>query len=64
MNKEEKEIVFYCKDCEQIVETEQLARKYVYKCKVCGTKNVAFGTNKSINSFFRISTDEKETKKA
>ena len=47
-------MVFYCKDCEEIVETVRCGRKYVYKCKVCGTKNVAFGTEKSIKGFFRL----------
>jgi len=47
-------IIFYCKDCGKIVDTERVGKKYVYKCKVCGTKNVAFGTDKSIKSFFRV----------
>ncbi len=61
-------IIFYCKDCEDIVDVAQLGRKYVYKCKKCHTKNVAFGTEKSIRSFFRLeelkkpSTPEEETK--
>jgi len=46
-------IIFYCKDCEEIVDTIQVGRKYVYKCRKCGTKNVAFGTEKSLNTFFR-----------
>lgn len=53
-------IVFYCKDCGKIVDTERIGKKYVYKCKVCGTKNVAFGTEKSIKSFFRIQEEKKE----
>ncbi len=52
-------ILFYCKDCGKIVDTERVGKKYVYKCKICGTKNVAFGTDKSIKSFFRI-PEEKE----
>lgn len=52
-------IVFYCKDCGKIVDTERIGKKYVYKCKVCGTKNVAFGTEKSIKSFFRIQEEKK-----
>jgi len=55
-------IVFYCKDCEELVDTERFGRKYVYKCKKCGTKNVAFGTMKSINSFFHLD-DRKDEKK-
>lgn len=55
-------IVFYCKDCEKVVKVDRAsARKYVYKCKECKTKNVAFGTEKSIKSYFRIE-DEKEEK--
>lgn len=54
-------IVFYCKDCSEIVDTERFGRKYVYKCKKCGTKNVAFGTKKSICGFFKI--DEKAEKR-
>lgn len=47
-------IIFYCKDCGKVVDTERVGKKYVYKCKICGTKNVAFGTDKSIKSFFRV----------
>ena len=53
-------IIFYCKDCEKIVDTDKVGRKYVYKCKKCGTKNVAFGTSKSIKSFFRVKEEKKE----
>lgn len=45
-------VVFYCKDCERIVETRQVGRRFVYSCNICKTKNVAFGTEKSIRSFF------------
>jgi hypothetical protein len=54
-------ILFYCKDCEKIVDANKIGRKYVYKCGVCGTKNVAFGTDKSIKSFFRVK-EEKDVK--
>lgn len=51
---EEESIIFYCKDCEDIVDAVRIGSKYVYKCKKCGTKNVAFGTTKSIHNFFRL----------
>lgn len=54
-------VVFYCKDCEKIVETNKVGSKYVYTCKLCGTKNVAFGTKKSIYSFFHVQ-EEPEVK--
>lgn len=58
---EKAEILFYCKDCAETVDTERCGRKYVYRCKKCGTKNVAFGTKKSIYGFFKI--DEKAEKR-
>lgn len=57
---DENPILFYCKDCAEITETIKIGGKYVYKCKRCGTKNVAFGTKKSIYGFFRIEDREKE----
>lgn len=60
---ESQEVVFYCKDCEEVVDTQRVGRKYVYKCRKCGTKNVAFGTKKSILSFFRIKEEEKKEKR-
>lgn len=60
---EEKSVVFFCKDCEEIVDTDRIGKKYVYKCKKCGTKNVAFGTEKSIRGFFRIEEREKQRKR-
>jgi len=55
-------IIFYCKDCEEIVDTNKLGKKYLYSCKKCGTKNVACGTVKSVNGFFRL--EEKAKQKA
>ncbi len=52
-------IVFYCKDCSEIVATSRVGGKYVYTCKKCGTKNVAFGTKKSIYGFFKLEDKEK-----
>ncbi len=51
-------IIFYCKDCEEIVKTTKVGSKYVYKCNKCGTKNVAFGTKKSIFHFFKIEEEK------
>ena len=47
-------LIFYCKDCHKIVEATPIGRKFVYKCNVCQTKNVAFGSVKSIKNFYRI----------
>ncbi|MDP2642411.1 MAG: hypothetical protein Q8P62_01040 [Candidatus Peregrinibacteria bacterium] len=62
-NLQDCDIIFYCKDCEEVVETNRVGRKYVYTCKKCGTKNVAFGTKKSISSFFRLDEPKPGEKK-
>ena len=56
-------IVFYCKDCGKLVNVEKVGMKYVYKCKVCKTKNVAFGTEASIKKFFHVQEDPLTQKK-
>lgn len=47
-------ILFYCKDCEKVVESVKVGRKYVYRCPLCNTKNVAFGTEKAIKNFYHV----------
>lgn len=47
-------MVCYCKDCHKIVPAAPLGRKFAYRCTICQTKNVAFGTLKSIKNFYRI----------
>lgn len=56
-------MIFYCKDCRTVVEADKAGRKHVYKCKTCGTKNVAFGSEKSIKGFYRVPGEEKAEKK-
>lgn len=53
-------IVFFCKDCQKMVDTIPVGRKFVYRCKICGTKNVAFGTEKSLKSFYHIKDEGQE----
>ncbi len=57
-NKLSPELIFYCKDCRKVVETQAVGRKFVYRCQVCQTKNVAFGSLKSIKNFYRIKEGE------
>ena len=55
-------ITFFCKDCEKIVKTYAVGRKFVYKCSICSTKNVAFGTEKALRGFYRVKEDASDTK--
>jgi hypothetical protein len=56
-------IVFYCKDCEEIGPASRVGSRYVYTCDICGTKNVAFGTTRSIRSFFHLDDPKRQAKK-
>ncbi len=55
-------IVHFCKDCRQISDVKPVGKKYVYTCRKCGTKNVAFGTERSIKAFYHVK-DENQTDK-
>lgn len=57
-------VVFYCKDCEKLVNAKPLGRKFVYRCNTCGTKNVAFGLEEAIRNFYRVKGDERSEVKA
>lgn len=56
-------ILYYCKDCEKFIDGQQVGRKYVFRCPICKTKNVAFGTEKSLKNFFHIDEEKEEDKK-
>lgn len=61
MEEKSNKIIFYCKTCGKIIENpKRMARKYVYICNDCKTKNVAFGTEKSIKNFYHIEDAEEE----
>ncbi|MBI5755160.1 hypothetical protein HZA41_03005 [Candidatus Peregrinibacteria bacterium] len=50
----ESSVVYFCKDCQKMVNAKKEPRRYVYTCDICGTKNVAFGTKKSIQHFYHL----------
>lgn len=49
------EVSFYCKDCEEIVETERTKPKqYIFTCKKCEWKNIAIWTQAGLKeNYFR-----------
>ena len=47
-------IIFYCKTCKLIVPAERIGKKYEYKCPTCKGTEVAFGTEMSIKSVYKI----------
>ena len=52
-------IVYYCKDCKQIVEAKPVGgKKLKYRCSTCNGDNVAYGTEKSVKSVYKIKEPE------
>jgi hypothetical protein len=55
-------IIYYCQDCEKMVIPKRIGKKLKFKCDVCGNENVAFGTEKSIYSYYDIKKTEETVK--
>lgn len=54
-NYERWNVTFYCKDCEEIVETERLNPNwYIFKCKKCSWTNIAIWTESWIKENYKI----------
>ncbi|MDD5769359.1 MAG: hypothetical protein PHE25_00175 [Candidatus Gracilibacteria bacterium] len=54
-NPERGDVAFYCKDCEEIVQTERKnPNGYIFICKKCSGTNVAVGTLAGLKENYRI----------
>ena len=47
-------LVFYCKNCEELVEAKQTKKQFTFRCPKCGKTEIAFGTEESIRNHYRI----------
>ncbi|MDD3066895.1 MAG: hypothetical protein PHO48_03640 [Candidatus Gracilibacteria bacterium] len=47
-------LVFYCKNCQEIVEAKQAKKKFHFVCPKCNKQDIAFGTEESIKNHYRI----------
>lgn len=48
-------ILFYCKDCQRVVEDPiKSSQGYIYQCPICKGDRVSFGTKTSICEYFQI----------
>jgi Zn finger protein HypA/HybF involved in hydrogenase expression len=50
-------LVFYCKNCEKIVNATQTRKKFCFRCPECKKMEVAFGTKESISNHYRIKSE-------
>ena len=49
-------MTFFCKNCEELVAAQQTRKKFKFACPKCGKQEIAFGTEESINNYYRIKT--------
>jgi len=45
-------IIFYCKNCKETVQAEKENKSLSFICPLCKKKNIAIGTQKSIENFY------------
>ncbi len=49
------EIAYYCRECKKVIEKpERIPQTLRFKCRECGGERVAFGTQNSVQSYFRL----------
>ncbi|MFH0776880.1 MAG: hypothetical protein V1936_04700 [Patescibacteria group bacterium] len=47
-------LVFYCKNCQELVDAKQTKKKFTFRCPKCSKTEVAFGTEESLKNYYRI----------
>jgi hypothetical protein len=48
-------IIYFCKDCEKIVKPKRIGKKFEFSCLECKGSNVAFGSETSIQNYYKNS---------
>lgn len=51
-------ITYYCGDCKKLITPKRMGKKFQFSCSECKGKNVAFGSEKSIQSYYKVSDPE------
>lgn len=59
---EPRKLVFYCKDCHATVPAVQTKKKFYFRCKVCGSERISYGTLEGVHDHFRLNDEGKPTK--
>ena len=47
-------IVYYCQKCKKTVPGKRLDKKLSFKCEECGEANISFGSEESINNYYKV----------
>lgn len=54
-------IIYYCRDCKDLVKPKRIGKKFQFSCTACKGSNVSFGSEKSIEKYYKV--EMKEAKK-
>lgn len=55
-------VVFFCNDCGKLVATEKDPHAIKFSCTECKGRNISFGTERSVNNFFKLNDGGKRKK--
>lgn len=47
-------IIYYCRECKEIIIPKRIGKKFQFSCPKCKSANVAFGSEKSIANYYKI----------
>ncbi|MFH1375592.1 MAG: hypothetical protein ABIH35_02895 [Patescibacteria group bacterium] len=50
----EAKLIFFCKNCEEVVDAKQTKKKFTFRCPKCAKTEIAFGTEESIRNHYRF----------
>ena len=53
-NSERGKITFFCRKCEKVTPVTRIVKQYSFRCNICKSTQVAWGTTASIKSHYRI----------
>lgn len=46
-------IVYFCTDCKRQIKPKRVGKKFKFTCSECNGKSVSFGSEKSIESYYK-----------
>lgn len=47
-------IIYFCRDCEKVIKPKRIGKKFQFSCTECKGNNVAFGSEQSIQNYYKI----------
>ena len=47
-------IIYFCRDCKKMTKPKRVGKKFQFSCTECKGKNVSFGSEKSIDNYYKL----------